>query len=246
MAPSGIGTELEGYHAVHAALDAGRVTEMFVEQRRSGRDDIAQLVDAARRQGVRVSMVDDVRDRAVTGAPQGVVATATPLSTTSLKDVVADHDRPAILVLDHIEDPRNIGAAARSAVAAGMHAMVVSDRRSAPIGATAFKAAVGTLERIPLVVVSSIADALRLLGKLDVWKVGLDGDADRSILGLDLLAEPVALCVGAEGAGLSRLVAERCDVLAGIPMAGPAESLNASVASAIACFEVARVRGWVS
>ena len=246
MAPAGIGTDLEGYHAVQAALDAGRVTEVFVEQRRANRDDIAALVESAQRIGVRVSMVEDVRDRAVTSAPQGIVATATPLTTSTIEAVVSDHDRPAILVLDHIEDPRNIGAAARSAVAAGMHALVVSERRSAPIGATAFKAAVGTLERIPLVVVSSVADALRRLEKLDVWKVGLDGSADRSILGLELLTEPVALCVGAEGSGLSRLVAERCDVLASIPMAGPAESLNASVASALACFEVARIRGWVS
>ena len=246
MARPGIGTDLEGYHAVRAALDAGRVTELFVEQRRAERDDIGSLIVDARSVGTRVSMVDDVRERAVTDSPQGVVATATPLPTITVHDAAANVDRPAILVLDHIEDPRNIGAAARSAVAAGMTALVVSDRRSAPIGATAFKAAVGTLEQIPLVVVSSVADALRTLGKLDVWKVGLDGTADRSILGLDLLAEPVALCVGAEGSGLSRLVAERCDVLATIPMAGPTESLNASVASAIACFEVARVRGWVS
>jgi 23S rRNA (guanosine2251-2'-O)-methyltransferase len=193
-----------------------------------------------------VSVVDDVRDKAVTGAPQGVVATAQAIQTLSIKDAVATADNPALLVVDHVEDPRNIGAAARSAVAAGMTALVVSHNRSAPLGATAFKAAVGAFEMIPIVTVSSIADALKRLSQLSVWNVGLDGSGDRSLLGLDLLEQPVALCVGAEGAGLSHLVKERCDVVATIPMVGPTESLNASVASALGCYEVARVRGWVS
>lgn len=246
MAPAGIGTDLEGIHAVEAALDAGRVTKLVVESRRSDKEDIVRIVDKAKDVGLSVSYVDDVRDQAQTGAPQGVVARARPLQTLSLREAVGLSDNPALVVLDHIEDPRNIGATARSAYAAGMTALVVSDRRSAPLGATAFKAAVGTLEHLPIVVVSSIADALTQLAKADVWTVGLAGDAEESLFGHGLLGRPVALCIGAEGAGLSRLVAERCDVLAHIPMAGPAESLNASVASALACFEVARVRGWVS
>ena len=124
--------------------------------------------------------------------------------------------------------------------------MVVSHNRSAPLGATAFKAAVGALEVLPVAMVSSIADATKRLDQLGLWRVGLDGEADRSLLGLDLLEQPVAVCIGAEGAGLSRLVAERCDVLVKIPMVGNMESLNASVASALACYEVARVRGWVT
>jgi 23S rRNA (guanosine2251-2'-O)-methyltransferase len=127
-----------------------------------------------------------------------------------------------------------------------MTALVVSQRRSAPIGATAFKAAAGALEKIPIVLVSSIADALKRLDQLDVWKIGLDARGERSILDLDLLERPVAVCVGAEGEGLSKLVAERCDVLVYIPMVGAAESLNASVAAALASYEVARVRGWLS
>jgi 23S rRNA (guanosine2251-2'-O)-methyltransferase len=204
------------------------------------------LVADARDRGVPVELVDDVRDKAATGAPQGVVATAHGIEPISIKNAVAASENPALLVVDHVEDPRNIGAAARSAVAAGMTALVVSHNRSAPLGATAFKAAVGALEVLPIVTVSSIADALKRLSQLGVWNVGLDGSGDRSLLGLDLLAQPVAVCVGAEGAGLSHLVRERCDVVATIPMVGPTESLNASVASALACYEVARVRGWVS
>lgn len=246
MAHAGIGTDLEGTHAVRAALLARRVTALTVERGRLRRDDVADLVRIAEQQSVSVAVVDDVRDRATTSAPQGVVAKATPLPTISLKRAVAASDNPALLVVDHVEDPRNIGAAARSALACGMSGLVVSTTRSAPLGATAFKAAVGAFEELAVVTVSSVPDALKRLGQLGLWRVGLDGAGERSILGLDILAQPVALCVGAEGKGLSRLAGERCDVVVNIPMAGPAESLNASVASAIACFEVARVRGWVS
>lgn len=246
MALAGIGTELEGIHAVEAALTRGRVTTLSVEQRRMGTPDLARIVRLAQSQGVPVNVVDDVRPLATTSAPQGVFARARPVEPLSLKNAVDLSGNPALLVLDHVEDPRNIGAAARSAVAAGMTALVVSQRRSAPIGATAFKAAAGALEEMPLVVVSSIADALKRLDQLDVWRVGLDGGGDRSLLGLDILGQPVAVCIGAEGEGLSRLVAERCDVLAYIPMVGGTESLNASVAAALASYEVARVRGWVS
>ena len=246
MAHAGIGTDLEGIHAVEAALDARRVTGITVERRRSERDDVGRIVAKAEAENVSVRYVDDVRPMATTHAPQGVIARARSIEPLSINDAMHLVDRPAFLVVDHVEDPRNIGAAARSAFAAGMTALVVSDRRSAPLGATAFKAAVGAFEQLPIVVVSSIPEALKRFGKLGVWTVGLDGEAETSLLGLDLLDQSVALCIGAEGAGLSRLVAERCDVLATIPMVGDVESLNASVASALACFEVARVRGWVS
>lgn len=246
MAPNGIGVEIEGIHAVSAALSSGRVTALTVERRRMERPGVAEIVAAAASKGVPLDIVDDVRPMATTTAPQGVFAVARALRTFSIKEAVALADTPALLVLDHIEDARNVGAAARSALAAGMTALVVSQRRGAPIGAAAFKAAAGALERLPLVVVSSIADALKRLDQLGVWRVGLDGSGDRSILGLELLEEPVAVCIGAEGEGLSKLVAQRCDVLVHIPMVGATESLNASVAAALASYEVARVRGWVS
>jgi 23S rRNA (guanosine2251-2'-O)-methyltransferase len=246
MAPAGIGTEIEGVHAVEAALASGRVTSLTVERSRLKKPEIDRLVRSAEALSIQVEVVDDVRPLAATAAPQGVVARARAIQPISIKSAVALSDNPALLVLDHVEDPRNIGAAARSAVAAGMTALVVSQRRSAPIGATAFKAAAGALETIPIVLVSSIADALKRLDQLHVWRVGLDGRGERSIFGLDLLERPVAVCVGAEGEGLSRLVAERCDVLVRIPMVGATESLNASVAAALASYEVARVRGWLS
>ena len=246
MAHAGIGAEVEGIHAVSAALDAGRVEQLVVEKGRLARGEVGELAERARGQGVEVNIVGDVRPLAVTTAPQGVIAACRPIPNRKLKPAVKEMDNPALLVLDRVQDPRNVGAAARSAWAAGMSGLVVADRRGAPIGATAFKASVGALEHVPVFLVSSVAEALSTLSKLDVWTVGLSGSKGQSLFGLELLERPVAMCIGAEGAGLSKLVVDRCDVIATVPMPGGAESLNASVAAAIACYEVARVRGWVS
>lgn len=239
MAPAGIGRRVEGLHAVTAAIEAGRVQRLLVDRRR--RDTVAGIVRTAESTGIPVEVVADIHDHADSASPQGLVADCSPLRTVELEDLAAT-TRPAILMLDHVVDPHNLGAIARSGLAAGMTGLVVSTDRAAPFSATAFKAAVGALERLPVCLVTSIGDAVRRLVDLDVWSVGLDASAEGSLFGLELLTEPVALVVGAEGGGLGRLVKERCDVLASIPMAGPTESLNASVAAALAAFEVWRVR----
>src|SRR5690606_12467183 len=105
-----------------------------------------------------------------------------------------------------------------------------------------FKAAAGSLEHARVAIVGSIAEGVAQLARMGLWTVGLDADGDRPLFGLDLLTEPVAVVVGAEGGGLSRLVADRLDVRAFITMAGPTESLNASVAAALAAFEISRQR----
>jgi 23S rRNA (guanosine2251-2'-O)-methyltransferase len=158
-----------------------------------------------------------------------------------LADLIARTTPTAIVIVDHVEDTHNLGAIARSAVAAGITSIVVPTRRGAPLGAAAFKAAAGALEHCAIATVSSTADAVKVLKDAGVWTVGLDADGDQSLFGLSLFTEPVAIVVGAE-TGLGRLVRDRVDVVASIPMAGPTESLNASVAAALACFELARVR----
>jgi 23S rRNA (guanosine2251-2'-O)-methyltransferase len=240
MAQPGIGAEVEGVHAVTAALAAGRVTRLSVESSR--RSALADLVADARQRGVSVEFVDDVRDLASTSAPQGVVARCRPIQPVSLETAVARRTPTTLVVLDHLEDPRNVGAVARSAVAAGFTGMVMSTHRSAPLSATSFKSAAGAFEHLDLVVVSSVADAIEQLRKLQVWSVGLDMGGDQQLFGMKLLTEPLAIVIGAEGSGLSRLVAQRCDVIAGIPIDPRVESLNASVAAALALFDVARVR----
>ena len=236
MAPAGYGSSVEGLHAVAAALAAGRVETLYVERGRRGRlGELLADVDASI-----VTLVDDVRQIAETDAPQGVIARCRPIAPVTLESLAGDHT--AVLVLDHVEDPHNLGAAARSAAAAGISGMVVSSRRAAPLSAAAFKAAAGALEQLPVAVVGSIPEALSRLGDNGVWVVGLDADGDRPLFGLDLLSEPVAVVVGAESIGLAELTRKRCDLLVSIPMAAGTDSLNASVSAALASFEIMRVR----
>lgn len=241
MASAGIGSSVEGIHAVEAALTAGRVRTLWLDSSR--RKDVDRLAESARSLGVTVRAVDDIRERAETAAPQGVVADCRPREVLSIKELVASVPSPAaIIVLDHLMDPQNVGAIARSAWAAGISGLVIARTRAAPLGAAAFKAAAGALEHLLLAEVGSTADAVKRLSDAGVWTVGLIADADTSLFGLDLLTAPVALVIGSEGDGLGRLVAERCDMRVSIPMANPFESLNASVAAALACFEVMRCR----
>ena len=242
MGPAGFGGRVEGVHAVRAALSAGRVTTLYVER---GRRDAAVFVEEARRVGARVRLVGTVSGLAETDSPQGLVAKARPIPFGSLQQLLSPHPGhapPALLVLDHLQDPRNVGAIARSALAAGMSGMVVPRRRAAPLSALAFKAAAGSFERLPVAPVSSMAGVAQQAADAGVWTVGLDPSADGVLFRLGLLAEPVAVFVGSEGSGLGRLVRERLDVMVSIPMAADTASLNASVAAALACFELARVR----
>lgn len=241
MARAGFGDRIEGLHAVAAAVAASRVEEMWVEASRIRQPEFAALIALAEKRGARVRVVDDVTALAATSAPQGIVAQARPIALRTVEDLVAT-PKAALMVLDHVVDPHNLGAVARSAYAAGLTGLIVADRRAAPLSAVAFKAAAGALEKLPVAVVNSIADTLTRLNKGGVWTVGLAAGSTTQLFGLDLLAEPVALVIGEEGRGLSRLVSERCEVIASIPVAAGVESLNASVAAGLAAYEVMRVR----
>lgn len=236
MAPAGYGDRVEGFHAVAAALDAGRVEKLYVEESR--RSSLSDLLGSAA--DTEVVVIDDARDMAETRAPQGVVARCRPIMPVPLDSLATDD--AAIIALDHIEDPQNVGAVARSAAAAGLTGLVMSSRRAAPLSATVFKAAAGAMERMPVAVVGSIPEALSRLKDRGVWIVGLDASGDQSLFGLDLLTEPVAVVIGSEGSGIAPLTAKRCDLVASIPMAEGVESLNTSVSGALAAFEIMRVR----
>lgn len=236
MARAGYGDRVEGIHAVSAAIAADRLEKLFVEKGRRGR--LADLLDEV--EPSRVRLVDDVRSLAATDAPQGLVAHCRPIQPVTLEDLATED--AAILVLDHVEDPHNVGAVARSARAAGIGGLVVSSRRAAPLSAATFKAAAGALEWLPVSVVNSIPEALSRLKDNGVWVVGLAAGQPQSLFGLDLLTEAVAVVVGSEGSGLAELTRKRCDLVVSIPMATDTESLNASVSAALASFEIMRVR----
>jgi len=149
---------------------------------------------------------------------------------------------PLIVALDGVTDPRNLGAVARSAAAFGAHGLVVPSRRGAGVTAGAWKASAGALARVPVARAANLARALAAYRDAGVFVAGLDAAGDTPVRDLELATAPLALVVGSEGRGLSRIVAQACDVLVRIPVTAGTESLNAGVAAGIALYEVAAIR----
>ena len=231
-----------GINPVFEALRAGRVKELRVVARAAGR--VAELVDAAERAGIAVRRVAaaDLDRASRGGVHQGVVAQLEEAAHYDIADLIdASSDAPLIVVLDGIEDPHNVGAILRTADAAGANGVVRQLRHAAPLDGAAAKASAGAVSHVKVADVVNIARALEDLKERGVWTVGLAGDASKRYDEIDLTL-PTAIVVGAEGAGLRRLVRERCDWLVSIPMCGHVESLNVSVATGIVLFEGVRQR----
>ena len=252
------GEQVEGRQAVRELLLAGRRRTRTVMLAR-GLDPapiIEHIVELAREQRAAIREVSrsELDATARTESPQGVVALADPLPEVDLAELVespsagttGSDGRPAgapfLLALDGITDPGNFGAVLRTAECAGVTGVVLPRHRSARVTPTVAKAAAGAVEHLRFAVVPGIPSALRTLSRHDVWTVGLDAAGPRPLHELELSGEAVALVLGSEGRGLSRLVAQRCDVLASIPLRGVLGSLNVAAAAAVACFEIARHR----
>jgi 23S rRNA (guanosine2251-2'-O)-methyltransferase len=206
-----------------------------------------EILDLAGADGVRVSRVarTEVEAEAHTDAPQGVVARLDPLDPQDA-DVLArrsvDGRPPFLIVLDGVTDPGNLGAVLRSAEGAGATGAVLPRHRAVRVTPTVAKAAAGAIEHLPIATVGGIPAALGRLRELGVWIVGLDQDGETPLWDLAVADQPIALVLGAEDRGLSRLARERCDLLVAVPQRGRLDSLNVSAAAAVACFEVARRR----
>jgi 23S rRNA (guanosine2251-2'-O)-methyltransferase len=244
------GEQIEGRRAVRELLIANRrpVRELWIGEGQDRAGGLAEIVALAAREGVPVRTVPRNRliAAAKTDAPQGVLAFARPLEASSLADLAKGRPglpAPFLLLLDGVTDPRNVGALLRTAECAGATGAVLARHRAAHVTPAVAKAAAGAIEHLPIALVAGIASALRTLAGASVWRVGLDPAARASLWDLGLASEPLALVLGAEGRGLSRLVRERCDTLVAIPQKGATASLNVAAAGALACFEVARRRG---
>ncbi|WP_024285700.1 23S rRNA (guanosine(2251)-2'-O)-methyltransferase RlmB [Cellulomonas sp. KRMCY2] len=178
---------------------------------------------------------------------QGVAIQVPAYAYVDLEAILAQAERtgrPALIVaLDGVTDPRNLGAVLRSAGAFGAHGVVLPERRSAGVTASAWKVSAGAAARVPVARVTNLVRALGELREAGCFVVGLDADGTTSVADLQLATEPVVLVVGSEGKGLGRLVRETCDVVASIPISATVESLNAGVAAGISLYEVARLRG---
>ena len=208
---------------------------------------IDEIVEEARAQGVKVREVAraEFDSMARTSSAQGVLARAEPLTGAALADLAAtgpDGSAPFLVAVDGVTDPGNLGAILRAAEGAGVTGVLLPRHRAAGVTPAVAKAAAGAIEHLRLAAVPGLPAALRALRAAGVWTVGLDPAAPTPIHDLTVAREPIAVVLGAEGSGLSRLTAERCDVLASIPLQGKLASLNVATAAAIACFEIARLR----
>jgi 23S rRNA (guanosine2251-2'-O)-methyltransferase len=214
-------------------------------------DDIVELAASV---GVPVREVSRAKlaSAARTESPQGVLARAAALHEVDLDELcgaASGRGRPAtptrapfLLVVDGVTDPGNLGALLRSADGAGVTGVVLPRHRAVHVTATVAKAAAGAIEHLPIALVGGLPTAIRSLQRAGIWVVGLDAAGRQPLFDLDLADRPVALVLGAEDKGLSRLVRERCDVVVSIPLLGHLDSLNVAAAGAVACYDVARRR----
>jgi len=232
-----------GFHAVLARLraDPKSVLEIFLDEARNdarGKD----LVSSAERAGVRVMRVPAKRLDGFYGGGrhQGVVARIDMRSLAQDLDELLDRvEKPLLLVLDGVTDPHNLGACLRVANAAGAHAVIAPKDRAAGITPAVSKVASGAAEATPYLMVTNLARTLADLKERNIWIVGADERADKTLHETDLPAS-IAWVLGAEGEGMRRLTRESCDLLVRIPMRGEVESLNVSVSAGICLFESVR------
>ncbi len=240
---------LFGFHAVGVRLKIApeSVVEVYVDgSRRDAR--MRQFLDRCKEAGVRVIEADAARLGKLSGSHghQGVAAKAKPVEGRRtleelLDDLEAEGIAPLLLVLDGVTDPHNLGACLRVADGAGAHAVIAPKDHAVGVTSTVAKVASGAAETMPYFMVTNLARTLTQLKERNIWVVGTSDQAPASIYASDFKV-PTALVLGAEGPGIRQLTAKTCDHLAHIPMAGAVESLNVSVASAVALYEAARQR----
>jgi len=236
---------IAGIHAVKHALDAGEGIDELVVLKGKTHPRLNELIHLARKAKVRVSFVPkEALERMADGVPhQGVVAKMTPKGAVNFKDwlrKVEGEDEALVLVLDQVTDPHNLGACIRTAEAAGCAGVVIPKDHAADLSSPIVsKSACGALARIPVLRVTNLARSMKDLQQAGFWVSGLAGEADTLIHDINFSGKN-ALVMGAEGEGMRRLVRENCDQLVKIPMPGKVESLNVSVATGVALFEVVR------
>jgi 23S rRNA (guanosine2251-2'-O)-methyltransferase len=249
--PRGLGgDQVEGRQAVRELLLAGRrrVREVMVAEEQENNDTLLDIIELAQDMKIPVREVTRTKLFSVarTESPQGVVARADELEDHDLLDLAkrksANGAPPFLLAMDGVTDPGNLGALLRSAECAGVTGVVLPKHRAVHITPTVTKSAAGAVEYLPMALVGGLPNAISELRAAGVWVVGLDMGGDTDLFNLTVADEPVCLVMGAEGKGLSRLVRERCDAVAGIPLLGEVASLNVSAAGALACYEVTRRR----
>jgi len=237
-----------GIHAVREALEAGSAFDRIVIAK--GRQDsrIEGIVQLARERGISVRFEDRSQlDRlANTRDHQGVVAIAAARPAATLEDILdrANHlkgQQGLVVLLDGVEDPHNLGAIIRTALAAGAHGVVIPERRAAGLTDTVARASAGALAHLPIAKVTNLGRSMEELKEAGYWLIGLDEEAEKTYIEVDYTS-PTGIVMGSEGKGLHELTRKRCDFVVSLPTTGPVKSLNVSVATGVVLFEALRQR----
>ena len=243
------GEQVEGRQAVRELLIAGRrkVREIWMASDIDSAPIIEDIEELAHAQRVTILEVPrrKLEEKARSEAPQGIIAFAAEIPESDFGDMLrgTKNTRPFLVAVDGVTDPGNLGALLRCCDGAGVTGVVLPKHRSVHVTPTVAKASAGAVEHVPMALVSGLPTAITQMKSKGIWVVGLDDGGKDSIFDIGkLAAEGICVVLGAEGAGLSRLVKERCDTVVNIPMLGQVSSLNVSAAAALAVYEVARVR----
>ncbi|MBE7034620.1 MAG: 23S rRNA (guanosine(2251)-2'-O)-methyltransferase RlmB [Ruminococcaceae bacterium] len=239
---------VEGRNPVTEALLSGQAIDKIWISETAKQGGIGKLTALAREKGVPVQFVNPkkVDSLSKTSASQGVVAVCSAVSYASMEDIFQHADKrgqqPFIIIADEITDPHNLGAIIRSANAAGADGVIIPKNRAVGLDAVVAKTSAGAVYHTPVVRVTNLAQTAKELKKQGLWLVGADMSGEKTLYESDMTGA-LALVVGSEGKGISRLLKELCDFMVRIPMLGETESLNASVAAAVMMYEVLRQRG---
>ena len=239
--------QIEGRNSVLELLETGKdINKIFIE-RGEKHGSINKILGIARDKKIVTVEVDrnKLNQMAQTENHQGVIAIVPPFDYYEVSDILNEakqrNEQPFILILDGIEDPHNLGAIIRTAETAGVHGIIIPKRRACSVNSTVYKVASGAVEHMKIARVNNINDEIKYLKENDVWVYGTAIEAEKYYYEENLKGA-VAIVIGNEGEGMSRLVRENCDVLLKIPMKGKITSLNASVSAGIVAYEVVKQR----
>ena len=239
--------QVEGRNAVIELLESGRDINKIYISNGEKNGSINKIIAMARENKVIIQEVNKskLEQMACSDNHQGVIAIVPPFEYCDIDDILNDakekNEAPFILILDGIEDPHNLGAIIRTAETAGVNGIIIPKRRAAGVNSTVAKVAAGAVEHMKIARVNNINEAIRYLKDNDVWICGTDMDTNKYYYNQDLTGS-LAIVIGSEGFGMSKLVKENCDFLVKIPMKGKITSLNASVSAGIVVYEAVRQR----
>lgn len=234
---------IEGRNAVIEALKSDKTIEQILVAKGDSEGSINVVYALAKEKKIVLKEVDRKKldQMSETGAHQGVIAIVTPYKYYEIQDILKDAEqkgeKPFIIVLDEIEDPHNFGSIVRTAEVCGAHGIIIPKRRNVGVTPTVYKSSAGAVEHVKIAKVTNINNAIDLLKEKNIWVYGADMDGEKYCFDTNLTGA-VAIVVGSEGRGISKLTKEKCDALVKIPMVGKITSLNASVAAGIIIYEV--------